>query len=302
MNKPIFITGATGYVGKSILKAGIEKGYSFKCLVRNPANEISLWKFPRCEFANGDITNNEELPEKMSDCSAVIHLVGIIAETDTASFEDIHYRGTKNIVDAAKSAGITRFIHMSALGARENGKTAYHISKWKAEEYVRMSGLNYTIFKPSVIFGKEDNFINLFIKIIKLSPVIPAIGSGSLEPIWVEDVAACFISALQNPLTEMKTIELGGGKVYRHPELIKLICKSFNLRRIVFQMPHLLAKLAAIFSEIAITGGLLTRDQLIMLNESNIVRNERPENVFRFSFRSLQDYLEELSHEKTLTK
>ena len=109
---------------------------------------------------------------------AVIHLVGIISEVGRSTFEDIHISGTRNIVMTAQKAGIKRFVHMSALGARPNSVSRYHQSKWTAEEIVRGSGLDYTLFRPSIIYGPGDHFVNLFARMARFSPVLPVMGQG----------------------------------------------------------------------------------------------------------------------------
>src|SRR5207237_1119041 len=108
---------------------------------------------------------------------AVIHLVGIISKVGRNTFENVHTQGTQNIVTSAREAGIKRFVHMSALGSRANAVSRYHQSKWAAEEAVRRSGLDYTIFRPSIIYGPKDHFVNLFDKMARFSPVLPVMGS-----------------------------------------------------------------------------------------------------------------------------
>ncbi len=292
--RKIFITGATGFIGRCIVSEGIKQGYSFTCLVRDPLKAKSLLPFEQCSFIGGDITKKETLWNAIRGEKTVINLVGIIAERKNVTFENIHYKGAKNIIDAAKSSGVEKFIQMSALGVRENGKTRYQITKWKAEEYLRNTGLKYTIFRPSVVFGREDKFINLFVKILKFSPFFPAIGKGTLEPVWAGDVARCFIESIDNGASDGKTIELGGGKVYSQAELLNTICAKMKFKRLIFPMPRLAAGIAALLSEFTMPAPLLTREQLIMLDEKNQVSGETPANIFSFSFKTLEDYLDEL--------
>lgn len=293
-SEKIFITGATGFVGRNIIREGIKQGYSFTCLVRNISQAETIFPHANCSFIEGDITRQETLQSAIKGNNAVINLVGIITAGKHSSFEEIHFKGAKNLIDAAKNADAEKFIQMRALGAREDGKTDYQVTKWHAEEYLRKSGLNYTIFKPSVIFGKEDKFINLFVKILKFSPIFPAIGRGTLEPVWVGDVAECFIDSLTNPKTFNQTIELGGGKVFSQKELLNLICRKLNLKRIIFPMPPILARFMAGVSELTMHSPLLTKDQLIMLDEKNQLAGERSENIFKILFKTLEEYLEEL--------
>src|SRR3989304_8264423 len=170
----ILITGSTGFVGRNIVKKAKEKGLKLKCLVRSPERARSVLG-DNIEFAQGDVLNSNSLDKAMEGVEAIIHLVGIIVETKGASFENVHYHGTVNVVEAAKKAGVKRYLHMSALGTRADAESRYHKTKWQAEENVRNSGLDWTIFRPSVIFGSEDEFINMFIRMIKLSPIIQSL-------------------------------------------------------------------------------------------------------------------------------
>ena len=124
--------------------------------------------------------------------------MGIIFERPGASFEQVHVEGTRNMLVAADAAGIKRFVHMSALGTRAGAGAAYHRTKWDAEEVVRASGLDYTIFRPSIIYGPGGEFINMLMRQVRLMPLVPVIGNGRyrMQPISVEDVAACFSASL----------------------------------------------------------------------------------------------------------
>ena len=161
----IFLTGSTGFVGKRILRDLLENNYQVRCLVRKGSEQkISHYKNPvlvktGIDIVNGDITDAASLDGKLVGCDAVINLVGIIREFSGKgiTFEKLHYEGTANLVKAARLQKVRRFIQMSALGARPDGKTQYQQTKYRAEECVRTSGLDYTIFRPSIIFGPGIN-------------------------------------------------------------------------------------------------------------------------------------------------
>ena len=143
---------------------------------------------------------------------AVIHLVGIISEAGDQTFENVHTRGTQNLVHAARRAGVKRLLHMSALGTRPNAVARYHQSKWAAEEIVRESGLEWTIFRPSIIYGPDDGFVNLFAKISRFSPLVPIVGNGQtkFEPVPVEAVAHAFVKGLTEPKAIGSAFDLCG--------------------------------------------------------------------------------------------
>ena len=290
----ILITGSTGFVGRNIVKRAREKGLKLKCLVRSPERARSVLG-DNIEFAQGDVLNSNSLDKAMDSVEAVIHLVGIIVETKGASFESVHYHGTVNVVEAAKKAGVKRYLHMSALGTRAEAKSRYHKTKWQAEEHVRNSELDWTIFRPSVIFGHEDEFINMFIRMIKLSPIIPIIGrgEGKIQPVWVRDVAECFLKALEKNDTIKKVFELGGYDKFNVEELIDLILKIKEKNRLKIKLPLSLMKLNAALIETLFANPPLTSDQLIMLEEENTCDVSIIKNVFEIKPKRVEDYLKE---------
>src|SRR5215467_9604980 len=148
----VFLTGATGFVGKHMLERLLAEGHAVRALARNPQKD-NLAEHAKVELVAGDVIEGTGLNQGMQGCDAVIHLVGIIVEKGKNTFEAVHHVGTRNVVEAAKGSGIQRLVHMSALGARADGVAAYQTSKWKGEEEVRKSGIPYYILRPSLIFG-----------------------------------------------------------------------------------------------------------------------------------------------------
>jgi len=160
-----------------------------------------------------------------------------------------------------------------------------------AEEYLRKSGLNYTIFRPSIIFGPNDEFINTFIRIIKISPFIPVIKGGKLQPIYVGDVARCFIQALNNPKTDGKTFELGGTKKLTLEEIIKALLRVLNVERVLIPIPSFLMYPPAYLFQKVLRNPPLTLDQLIMLEEENACDMKEVQIIFSFSPLPLEEGL-----------
>src|SRR5882724_11550516 len=159
----VFLTGATGFVGKHMLQRLLAEGHAVRALVRDPKKISQVADAAptqgRAEFFPGDVVEGIGLDTAMQGCDAVMHLVGIIVEKGKNTFDAVHHIGTRNVVEAAKRNGIKRFIQMSALGVRKDGVAAYQTSKWKGEEEVRHSGIPYCILRPSVIFGPGDGFV-----------------------------------------------------------------------------------------------------------------------------------------------
>lgn len=233
----IFLTGATGFVGHHILQELLGRGHSVRCLVR----EGSLDKLPLdegeytvvdsskdqivagdaptpagasgAEIVYGDVTDVESIEGDMTGCDAVIHLVGIIEEQRhrDITFEEIHVRGTRSVVEQARAAGVPRFVHMSANGARDDADASrYHTTKWQAEEIVRQAGFDgAVIFRPSIIFGdpgegRPEFASRLADTLVRGFPILPVLGDGQyeLQPVHILDAARAFADAVEMPLDE----------------------------------------------------------------------------------------------------
>ncbi len=225
----VFLTGATGFVGKGVLERLIAEGHDAVCLTR-PGSKDKLHHGQAgpgsVSLAAGDILDVESLKSAMAGCEAVIHLVGIIREQPGKgiTFPKIHVEGTKNVVEAAKQAGVKRFVHMSALGSRANATSAYHRTKYEAEQFVIASGIPYVIFQPSVIFGPGDEFVNMLADLVRM-PVTPVIGDGSypLQPVARKTVADVFVQALSLPAATNQIYETGGPDPISYGEILDAI-------------------------------------------------------------------------------
>lgn len=285
----VFITGATGFVGREIVQKLHSARHEIHFLTRshNSASALAVeWGFEGQNHI-GNILDADFLKEAVKGMDAVIHLVGIISEAGKNTFENIHTEGTQNIVAAAKQAGVKRFVQMSALGTRPNAIARYHRSKWAAEEIVRGSELDYTIFRPSIIYGPCDGFVNLFAKMSRYSPVLPIIGSGrsKMQPAPVADVAACFVGALTEPKSIGQTYDLCGGEVLTFEEVLDAILDVTGRMRLKIHVPLALARFQAtilefIFPKLLGKPPPLNRDQLLMLAEDNVGNPELANALF----------------------
>jgi NADH dehydrogenase len=191
------------------------------------------------------------------------------------------------MVVAAQQAGVRRFVHMSALGTRPNAASRYHQTKWAAEELVRHSGLEWTIFRPSLIYGPQDQFINLFAKIIRLSPVVPLLGNprARFQPVSVEAVAAAFAGSLGEAKAFGQTYDLCGPEALTLSEIVDQIQAVLGKRRPKLHVPLSLARCQAacmetVYPHLLRKSPPLNRDQLLMLQEDNVGNPQAANELF----------------------
>ncbi|MBI5970850.1 MAG: complex I NDUFA9 subunit family protein [Deltaproteobacteria bacterium] len=274
----IFITGATGFVGRNLVEELLRRSFKLRCLVRD-TDKASWLRGLGCELVKGDVTDAASVTAGLTQgVTTVIHLVGILFETKGAgrelpsSFEDIHVIGARNVVEACKAKGVTRYLHVSALGARPGARSRYHKTKWAGEEIVRASGLEYTIFRPSVIFGKEDKFTNMFARAMRLTPVfmVPGPGKNKMSPVYVKDLVCAMADSPANEGAKRKTFEIGGQQILTLDEIIDAIAAAIGRRIVKFHAPMPFMNLAAAVFEAFLARPPITRDTLLMLEEDNV--------------------------------
>lgn len=222
-------------MGRHVCRALVSRGVLPRILVR-PGSEDRIPEDLRrsCRITLGDVTVREFVQNAAQGTDAIVHLVGIIREFPSKgiTFEDLHVNATHNALHAAKTWGITRYVHMSALGAEPGGITAYFDTKGRAEELVRNSGLDWTIFRPSVIFGPEDQFVNELSDTFRKVPFLPVAGDGEyrLQPVFVGDVAKGFADAVSRADLSGKTFEVCGPERFSYNDLIDRIAESTGRR------------------------------------------------------------------------
>ena len=269
----IFLTGATGFVGRAVIPALRAHGYAVRCLVRR-GSELDLRGLEAIERVEGDVLSPATLERDMEGCDTVIHLVGIIREEPAtlSTFERIHTQGTVNVLEAAAATGVRRYLHMSALGVRPDARARYHRSKWAAEEAVRASPMPWTIFRPSIIYGRGDQFVNMLAGLIRPYPVVPVIGGGQqrLQPVPVEHVAEGFARAIELPASVKQAYDVGGAESVTMIRLLDLIGAAVGRSRV--RKVHVPVTVVRPVSRLLhwLPGFPITPDQLLMLEEDNV--------------------------------
>lgn len=267
----VFLTGATGFVGRHMLKRLLAEGHSVRALVRELQNAAALAR-ERVDLVAGDVTEGAGLDEGMQGCDAVIHLVGIIVEKGKNTFERVHHIGTRNVVEAAKRTGVRRFVQMSALGARADGAAAYQVTKWKGEEEVRRSGIPSCILRPSLIFGEGDGFVTQMIETMRSAPLfrpVPGDGKPKFRPIFVDDVTACFARSLTAEAATNQTIELGGADELALNDVLAEIARCAGVRKPAIRIPMPFMFAGAAVAQTLLKNPPVTTDQLHMLREGS---------------------------------
>ena len=294
----VLITGATGFVGREIVRQAHAAGHRLRILVRNPQAQAleELRLIYRPEVHAGDLLEPGSLEKALDGIDAVVHLVGIISEVGNNTFENAHHRATRNLVSEARRAKVNRFVHMSALGTRPDAVSRYHQTKWQAEEAIRASGLSFTIFRPSLIYGPEDHFVNLFARLARSSPVLPVMGPGRarFQPIAVDVVATAFVRALNEPKSIAHTFDLCGPEALTFPEILDQILSVTGYKRLKVRVPQVLARVQARFLESFFQNVLkkappLNRDQLVMLQEDNVGQGRPADELFGLKHQAFRD-------------
>jgi uncharacterized protein YbjT (DUF2867 family) len=291
----VFVTGATGFVGPAVANAIADAGHEVRVLERKPGawSEAGI----RCQAAvQGDVTDSETLRRAVQDIDVVVHLVAI-RQGKPKEFERVMVGGTRNLLAAAKDAGVRRIVLMSALGVTEQTKDLlpYYGAKWTEEQDTKASGLEHVIFRPSFIFGRDGGILPTFKKLAKLAPVTGIIGSGEqkIQPIWVDDVGAYFAQAIDRPEAANRTFEVGGPDVVSWNEFWQRLRAQLGIRRRpTMHLPTGLMKIPAVVTE-RLPGNIpLTRDLLKMLEAGdNVVSNDDAVRTFGISLVPLDEQL-----------
>ena len=294
----ILVTGGTGFVGGHVVHELRGRDLPVRCLVRDLRRGAGLAAWG-CELVEGDITQAASLRGAVAGVDTVIHLVAI-RQGKREQFRRIMVEGTRDLLAASREAGVRRFVHMSALGTTEETKDAvpYYWAKWENEQQVQGSTLPYVIFRPSFVFGPDGGILPTFVKLAKLTPVTPIVGSGRqrIQPIWADDLAKFFADAVDRDDVTNRSFELGGPDAVSWNEFWGRLKRVRGIRRPSLHIPIGLMKANALFTE-CLPGDIpLTRDLLKMLElGDNVVSGDDAVRTFAFPLVPLNEQLRRAS-------
>lgn len=299
--KKICVLGGSGFVGRHIVHRLAAQGYEVRVLTRRRERSKDLVVLPTVDVVEANVHDPLELKRQFDGMDAAINLVGILHEKTPGridkplarrgDFQAAHIELPRKVAHACAEAGVKRLLHMSALGADPTGQSAYQRSKGIGEallreagsphsehenwyldgpKFVRGQGLAVTIFRPSVIFGPEDSFLNLFARLLKRLPVLPLGNARArFQPVYVEDVAQAYVSSLADPATFGQTYDLCGPKAYTLLELVKYVASLTGYRRPIVPLGDRLSYLQSLLLEFA-PGKLMTRDNYYSMKTDNV--------------------------------
>jgi uncharacterized protein YbjT (DUF2867 family) len=276
MTERVLVAGGTGFVGSHVLAKLSAAGHDVIVLTRHRERARDLLLLPTVRVIEADPYAPATLGRYMHHVTAVINLVGMLHEHGRDTFERAHVEYARLLVTACRNAGVARIVHVSALAASPDAASAYLRSKAAGEAVIAESGIAWTIFRPSVIFGRGDTFLNLFAKLAAVFPVIPlAAANARFQPVFVGDVAACLVRALVDDQTIGQRYALCGPKAYTLAELVRYVAETSGHPRPVVPLGPAMSNLQARVME-WLPGPLLTRDNLASMQHDSVCEGPFP--------------------------
>lgn len=271
----VTVFGGSGFIGRYVVQCLAGAGWQVRVAVRRPDEALFLktsGEIGQVTPVAANIRDDHSVAAAVAGADAVVNMVGILFQSGKQRFDAIQAKGAARVAAAAKAAGATRFIQISAIGADPASASAYAKSKAEGEQAVKSAFPGATILRPSIVFGPEDHFFNRFARMAMLSPALPLIGGGvtKFQPVYVADIAAAIERALDDDGTMGKTYELGGPRSYTFRTLMEMMLKEIGRRRLLVPLPFALASLQAAFLQL-LPMPPLTVDQVRLLKRDNVV-------------------------------
>ncbi|WP_157271529.1 complex I NDUFA9 subunit family protein [Azohydromonas aeria] len=274
----VLILGGTGFIGRALCAQLAERHPDAELVVptRHSGQRRELLALPDVELVQADIHDEAALARVLADCDAAVNLVGIL-HGDDARFRRVHAELPRKLAHACRVAGVRRVVHVSALGAAPDAPSRYLRSKAAGEAALQTSGLDVTILRPSVVFGEEDQFLNLFARLQRWAPVLPLAGAQArFQPVWVHDVARALLACQEQPSTIGQVYELAGPAVYTLGELARLAGRVCGHERPVIAVPDAVGRLQAAFMALLPGEPLMSGDNLDSMKVDNVATGRLP--------------------------
>lgn len=277
-NNLVTIFGGSGFVGTQIVQLLARAGYRVRVAVRRPdlAGHVKpLGAVGQVMPIQANVRNLESVQRAMKGAGAVINLVGIGHESGRQRFRAVHTMGARNIAEASRQAGVTTLVHMSALGADPQSHSSYARSKALGEAEVFAAFKNAIVIRPSIIFGQGDTFFNRLAAMARMLPALPVIGAKSrFQPIYVGDVAAAFVAAVEGKVKPGRVYEIGGPETATQLELMRRVLAETHRSNLLLPVPAAIGKLLALPFSVLPWAPLITTDQVELLQLDNVVSEE----------------------------
>ncbi len=276
MTRRVLVLGGSGFVGRSLCEQLVRAGWQITVPTRHPTHARHIQHLPGLEVRPLDIHPPDALERLLHGHDAVVNLVAIL-HGDAAAFERVHVALPRELAQACRTAGVRRLVHISALGADPQGPSLYQRSKAAGEAALQQADLDLTLLRPSVIFGAQDRFLNLFARLQAVFPVIPLAGAHTrFQPVWVDDVARAVVACLRNPHTIGLTIECAGPDVLTLAELVQLAGRHGSRPRPIVPLPLALGRLQAALMELAPGEPMMSRDNVDSMRVDNVASGTLP--------------------------
>ncbi len=295
----ILITGATGYIGRHLVARLVAQGERPRCLIRDTRRATNILPADKVELVQGDTLTPSLLAAAMQGVDTVVHAAFMTADLKQSAgnhYEETNVQGTRNVIQAAKEAGVRRIIEISGLGTRPDKPGSYMEGRFLAEKMLKESGLDWTIIQPSVLFGKDAPFIRGLADLIRTSPVVPLIGGGKMlfQPIYVEDVVTVIMYVLEEPEgTKNKTYTIGGPAYVSFTQVIDVLLQTMHKSRLKAPAPTALVGVGAAMMEAVLPKPPLTKAAMTLFTFDNTTELNSVERDFGFSPMSFTKYLQE---------
>ena len=291
----VLVTGATGFLGRRVVQQLLDAGQQVRVMVRTPGSE-AVFAAPPTDVCYGDVSDPDALGEACRDIATVIHLVAVI-RGGPRQFDAVNRQGAANVAAAAQAAGsVKHFIHISAIGAAADPRLRYLHSKWQGEQAVINSGLHYTILRPSLIFGPGDEFTRAVAALVRIAPLTPVIGSGvnRLQPIAVDDVAACIVAANSGNLRGNRIIAIGGPQQLSYNEIVATVADALGCSPRRINIPVWAVRLPIAAMETLTPNPPINRAMLQLIGMRNVTDTDAVASTFGFHPRPMAGNLDYL--------